>query len=100
MTNYPLQGYVANVEGVKVTVNIGPDVGVVLGTKFNVVEDKEPIVYKGKTLFRKPKPVAQIKITELESGFCMGRIVDQTRQVKIDDKIIETLKDFRDESKN
>ena len=98
ITNYPLQGYVANVEGAKITVNIGPDVGVVLGTKFNVVEDQEPIVYKGKTLFRKPKTVAQIKITELESGFCIGRIVKQTRQVKKDDKLIETIKDFREES--
>jgi tetratricopeptide (TPR) repeat protein len=100
MTTYPLQGYVANVEGANVTVNLGPDVGVVLGTKFNVVEDQEPIIYKGKKLFSKPKSVAQIKITKLESGFCIGRIVDQTRQVKIDDKLIETIKDFRDERKN
>ena len=98
ITNYPLQGYVVNVEGAKITVNIGPDVGVVLGTKFNVVEDQEPIVYKGKTLFRKQKTVAQIKITELESGFCIGRIVKQTRPVKKDDKLIETIKDFREES--
>jgi peroxiredoxin/Flp pilus assembly protein TadD len=99
MTNYPLQGYVANVEGANVTINIGTDVGVVLGTKFNIIEDQEPLVYKGKKLFRKPKPVAQIKITSLEPGFCLGRIVDQGRQVKIDDKLMETIKDFHDERK-
>jgi len=99
MTNYPLQGYVANIEGGMATINIGADVGVVLGTKFNVIEDQEPIVYKDKKLFRKPKPVAQIKITSLESGFCIGQIVDQGRQVKIDDKLMETIKDFHDERK-
>jgi len=100
MTNYPLQGYVANIEGSMATINIGADVGVVLGTKFNVIEDQEPIIYKDKKLLRKPKPVAQIKITSLEPGFCIGQIVDQGRQLKIDDKLMETIKDFRDESKD
>ena len=100
MTNYPLQGYVANIEGSMATINIGADVGVVLGTKFNVMEDQEPIIYKGKKLLRKPKPVAQIKVTSLEPGFCIGQIVDQGRQVKTDDKLMETIKDFRDESKD
>lgn len=99
MTNYPLQGYVAHIDGRNVTVNIGPNEGVVLGTKFNVIEDQEPIVYKGKKLPRRPKSVAQIKITKLESGFCIGKIVAQNRPLKVDDKLIETLKDFHDEGK-
>lgn len=100
MTSYPLKGYVAQVDGKNVTVNIGPSEGVVLGTRFNVIEDQEPIIYKGKKLPRRPKPVAQIKISKLESGFCIGKIVAQSRQVKVDDKLIETLKDFNDESNN
>lgn len=94
MTNYPLQGYVANVEGTDVTINIGPDVGVVLGTKFDVIEDQEPIIYKGKELLRKPKSVAQIEVTGLEAGFCTARIVNHIRRVKLDDKLKETIKDF------
>ena len=100
MTNYPLQGYVANIEGSMATINIDADEGVVLGTKFNVMEDQEPIIYKGKKLLRKPKPVAQIKVTSLEPGFCIGQIVDQDRLLKIDDKLMETIKDFRNESKD
>ena len=100
MTNYPLQGYIANIEDTNVTINIGPDVGVVLGAKFDVIEDQEPIIYKGKKLFRNPKSVAQIEVTGLEADFCTGRIVDQIRQVKMDDKLKETIKDSHYERKN
>jgi peroxiredoxin/Flp pilus assembly protein TadD len=94
--NYPLQGYVAEAGGTsaKVIINIGPDVGVVLGTKFDVIQDQPPIEYKGKTLHRKPKKIAQIKVTGLEKEFCYGQIVnaDPDIRVKKDDKVKETIK--------
>ena len=75
-------------------INLGPDMGVVLGTKFNVVEGQPPIEYGGRILHRKPKNIAQIKVTELEKDFCYGQILyaDPDIKVKKDDKLKETIK--------
>ena len=93
---YPLQGYVADAAGTsaKVVINIGPDVGVVPGTKFYVIQDQPPIKYGGKILHRKPKKIAQIEVTGLEEEFCYGQIVyaDPDIKVKKDDKVKETDK--------
>ena len=92
--NYPLQAYVVKATGAQVIINIGPDMGVVLGTKFDVVEDQPSIEYRGKILHPKPKKIAQIKVTGLEKDFCFGQIVyaDPDVRVKKDDRLKETIK--------
>jgi tetratricopeptide (TPR) repeat protein len=92
--NYPLQAYVVEATDAQVIINIGPDMGVVLGTNFDVVEDQPSIEYRGKILHREPKKIAQIKITGLEEDFCYGQVVyaDPDIKVKKDDKLKETIK--------
>ncbi len=92
MEDYPLQAYIMKVDGAYVNIAIGPDEGVVLGTKFNVIEEKEPTVFKGKTYYEDPIPVANIEVIEVKGNYCKGLIRNQKRPVKIEDKVKETIK--------
>jgi tetratricopeptide (TPR) repeat protein len=92
MEKYPLQAYIMKVDGAYVNIAIGPEDGVVLGTKFNVIEEQKPTVYKGKTYYEDPKPVANIEVIELKGDLCKGLIRSQKRPVNIDDKVKETIK--------
>ena len=92
MEKYPLQAYIMKVDGSHVNIAIGPDEGVVLGTKFNVIEEEEPTVFKGKTYYEDPIPVANIEVIEVKGNYCKGLIKNQKRPVKIEDKVKETIK--------
>ena len=50
MGEYPLQGFVVQVSGDQVLINLGTAQGMVEGTKMDVIEEAEPIVYKGRKL--------------------------------------------------
>jgi hypothetical protein len=89
--NYPLHAYVVKVTGQQALLNLGSKQGVVLGTKFNVIEEGEPIEYKGKKLHSEPSIVAQVEVTKVEPDFCYGKIKNQTRPVKRDDKLEENI---------
>jgi hypothetical protein len=80
------------VDGAYVNIAIGPEEGVVLGTKFNVIEEKEPTVFRGKTYYEDPIPIANIEVIEVKGNYCKGLIKNQKRPVKIEDKVKETIK--------
>ena len=92
--NYPLQAYVVDVTGQQVLLNLGSRQGVVLGTKFNVIEERKPIEYKGKKLYSEPGIVARVEVTKVEPDFCYANIKNQTRPIKRDDKLKESIDDL------
>jgi tetratricopeptide (TPR) repeat protein len=91
---YPLQGYVVQTRGDEVIINLGSKQGVVLGTKFEVIEEQEPIKYKGKLLRSAPKSVGQIEIVRVETDLSYARILNQERPFKTDDKVKEKIIDM------
>ena len=97
--NYPLHAYVVKVTGQQALLNLGSKQGVVLGTKFNVIEEGEPIEYKGKKLYSEPSIVAQVEVTKVEPDFCYAKIKNQTRPVKRDDKLEENIDDLTAKAK-
>lgn len=90
---YPLRGYVMKAEGSQAVINLGSNQGVVGGTKFEVVEEQEPVKYKGKLLSLAPKPIAQIEIVRVEPDVCHARILNQERPLKADDKVQEKIEE-------
>ena len=93
--NYPLQGYVVQISAdQQVMVNLGAKQGVVLGTKFDVIEEQAPVEYKGKLLRGAPKTVAQIEIVRVEPDLSYARILNQERTLKTDDKVKEKIVDL------
>ena len=91
---YPLQGYVVQARGQEVMVNLGSKQGVVLGTKFEVIEEQEPIKYKGKLLRSTPKAVGEIEVVRVEPDLCYTRVLNQERLIKADDKVREKIEDL------
>ncbi len=91
---YPLQGYVVHTKGDEVMINLGSKQGVVLGTKFEVIEEQEPIKYKGKLLHSAPKSVGQIEILRVEPDLSHARILNQERPFKTDDRVKEKIIDL------
>jgi tetratricopeptide (TPR) repeat protein len=91
---YPLQGYVVQATEDQVMINLGSKQGVVLGTKFEVLEEQKPIKYKGKLLRSSPKSFAQIEIVRVEPDLCYARILKQEKPLKSDDKVREKIEDI------
>jgi len=90
---YPLQGYVVQVLDSELMINLGAKQGVVLGTKFDVIEEQAPITYKGKLLHSAPKTIGQIEIVRVEPELSYARILNQERSLKADDKVKEKIVD-------
>ncbi|MEJ2040380.1 MAG: FlgT C-terminal domain-containing protein, partial [Desulfosarcinaceae bacterium] len=90
---YPLRGFVVQGDKDTVMLNLGKDQGVVTGSRFSVVETSEPIVYKGRTLNKAPKIIAELEVVEVEPDLCHARIVNKQRSLKADDKVQEILQD-------
>ena len=96
---YPLQGFVVQAKADEVLINLGSDQGVVLGSRFNVIEEQQPVEYKGKKLQGQQQVIGQIEITRVEPGLSYARIIRQTKPIKtdslikekIEEKIIQTL---------
>ncbi|HHO76982.1 MAG TPA: tetratricopeptide repeat protein [Deltaproteobacteria bacterium] len=93
MTTYPLQGYIINVTDEKAMVNLGADQGVVMGSRFTVIEEPEPIKYKGKTLRQAHKKIADLEVIQVDPDLSYCRILSTERQIVRDDKTIETIND-------
>ncbi len=89
MEKYPLRGFVAKVDGESVLLNLGAKQGVVKGTRFDVLEEGEGIVYKGKKLAAAPKAVAQMEVLSVEPEFSRARVTRKDRPLKQDDKVQE-----------
>lgn len=86
---YPLRAYVVEVRRDEVMINIGSDQGVVRGTRFDVVEEAEPVEYKGRKLKAAPKVVGELEVVRVEPGLAWCRIVSASRGLGRDDKIVE-----------
>jgi tetratricopeptide (TPR) repeat protein len=88
---YPLQGYIVQAEADQVMINLGSNQGVVMGTAFDVIEEKEPVKYKGKVLRGAPKTIARIEVTQVEPDLCFARITEKEKALEKDQKIRERL---------
>jgi hypothetical protein len=89
MEKYPLRGFVARVDGEEVLLNLGTKQGVVKGTRFDVLEEGEGVVYKGKKLAAAPKVVAQMEVLSVEPEFSRAKVTRKDRPLKQDDKVQE-----------
>jgi tetratricopeptide (TPR) repeat protein len=93
ISKYPLRGYLVKVTGDQAILNLGSKQGVVSGTKFDVLEEQEPIKYKGKALQSAPKAVGQVEVVRVEPDLCHVKILNQERPLKADDKIQERIEE-------
>lgn len=91
---YPLQGFVVQATGNEVMINLGSRQGVVLGTRFEVIEEQAPIKYKGRLLRGTPKAIGAIEVVRVEPDLSYARVLNQDRPFKTDDKIREKLTDL------
>jgi hypothetical protein len=91
VAGYPLRGFVVQVSGDQVLLNLGAAQGMVEGTRMDVIEETDPIVYKGRTLKGLPKVVAQLEVTRVETDLCHARIVKKERKLRADDKVRENV---------
>ena len=91
---YPLRGYVVKVNGDEAILNLGSKQGVVKGTRFAVLEEQEPIQYKGKTLAQAPKTVGEMEATKVEQDLAYVRISKRDRALKTDDKVQEKISEI------
>jgi hypothetical protein len=91
---YPLRGFVVEVQGDEALINIGEAQGVILGTRFEILDAPKTIQYKGKTLEGTAKPIGLIEVTAVEKEFCRGRITKKARALKRDDQVQEKIEAF------
>ncbi|OGP80602.1 MAG: hypothetical protein A2V86_16885 [Deltaproteobacteria bacterium RBG_16_49_23] len=91
ISKYPLRGYLVKVTGDQAILNLGSKQGVVSGTKFEVLEEQEPIKYKGKALQSAPRAIGQVEVVRVEPDLCHVKILNQERPLKADDKIQEKM---------
>ncbi len=88
---YPLKGYIVQVDGEQVIINLGARQGVVLGTKFQILGAPKIIKYKGKILKGSPMPIGEIEITKVEPDFCYGKITNKKAMPQKDNKVMEKI---------
>jgi tetratricopeptide (TPR) repeat protein len=91
ISKYPLRGYLVKVTGDQAILNLGSKQGVVSGTKFDVLEEQEPVKYKGKALQSAPRAIGQLEVVRVEPDLCHVKILNQERPLKTDDKIQEKM---------
>ncbi|NNF99288.1 MAG: tetratricopeptide repeat protein [Desulfobacteraceae bacterium] len=92
--HYPLQAFVVDIIGNQVLLNLGADQGVVLGTRFDVIEDKPAIEYRGKKMKPESAVVAQVEVVKLEKDFAYGHLKNTRRPIVRDDKLRENIDDI------
>ncbi len=91
MEKYPLQGFIVQVNGNQAVINIGEQQGVVMGTSFEVIEQGEAIVYKGRKLQGLAKTVARLEVVEVQPDMSVVSILDSERPLQQDDKVAEKI---------
>jgi tetratricopeptide (TPR) repeat protein len=91
ISKYPLRGFVVRGMGDQVMINLGAKQGVVVGTKFDAVEEQQPVTYKGKALQGGPKAFAELEVVKVEPDFSYAKVVKQERGPKTDDKVQEKV---------
>jgi tetratricopeptide (TPR) repeat protein len=98
MSEYPLQGFVVEVSGHKVLMNLGARQGVVLGAMFDVVEEKPVVEFKGKTFKPEALVVATVEVIQVEKEFAYASIKEQRRQIVAEDKLKESVRQLTGEA--
>lgn len=91
MTHYPMQAFVVEVTGNQVLMNLGAKQGVVAGALFDVIEEKPPVDYRGKQFHPEPAVMATVEVVKVNSDFAYAHIKAQRREVRVDDKLRESL---------
>ncbi|HSH69257.1 MAG TPA: tetratricopeptide repeat protein [Deferrisomatales bacterium] len=91
IAEYPLRGFVVRMDGDRALLNIGADHGVVLGTEFDILEESEPVEYKGKTLKGAPRSVAHLRVVSVEPGLCHAQVLEKERSLRQDDRVQERI---------
>jgi tetratricopeptide (TPR) repeat protein len=89
ISKYPLRGFVVKTVGDQVMINLGAKQGVVMGTKFEALEEQQPVTYKGKVLQGGPRIFAELEVVKVEPDFSYAKVVKQERGPKTDDKVQE-----------
>jgi tetratricopeptide (TPR) repeat protein/peroxiredoxin len=89
ISKYPLRGFVVKAVGDQVMINLGAKQGVVVGTKFEALEEQQPVTYKGKVLQSGPKAFAEVEVVKVEPDLSYAKVVKQERGPKTDDKVQE-----------
>ncbi len=101
VSQYPLQGYVVEVtDENQAIINIGLNHGVVLGTRFDVLEDVKPIKYKGKLLKMSGKSIGQMEVVQVEPDLSFARVIEKKRGFRKDDKVREKMEEAVVEEKD
>ena len=90
---YPLRGYIVQESGNEFMVNLGSNQGVVLGTKFDILEEPEPVKYKNKLLKAAPRSVAQAEVVRVEPDLCYVRVSKKERSLRTDDRVQEKIEE-------
>lgn len=88
---YPLRGYIVKSSGDQFVINLGSNQGVVTGTKFDVIEEMEPVKYKGKVLHSSPQTVALFEVVKVDPDLSYVQVISKARELKRDDKIQEKI---------
>jgi tetratricopeptide (TPR) repeat protein len=88
-TKYPLRGYVVQTAGERILLNLGQKQGITIGIKFDVLEESEPIKYKGKVLQGSAKSVAQIEVVQVEKDLCYAKVLSGKTRINRDAKVQE-----------
>ena len=91
LNRYPLQGYIVQVDGDEVMVNLGSSQGVSSGSSFEVIEEGQPVTYKGKVLRSSPKSMGKLEVVRVEPDYCIARILEKQRSFARDDKVKEIM---------
>ncbi len=91
MEKYPLRGYVVDVSGDRVMLNLGSNHGVVAGTAFDVIEDPKPLKFKGKELQREPQVVARIRVERVEPDVSICKVEKREKEFKAEAKVEERI---------
>ena len=97
MGEYPLQGFVVQVSGHEVLMNLGSKQGVVMGALFDVVEDQPAVEFKGKVLKAEAAVMATIEVVRVEAEFAYAQIKEQRRQIAVEDKLRENIRVLKGE---
>ncbi len=87
---YPLRGYVVEVTGDQVMLNIGARQGVVPGTRFEVLEKGGVIIYKGRKLRKRASRIGLVEVVSVEPDLSYARIIKSSRPLRRDDMVQET----------
>lgn len=91
ISKYPLRGYLVRVSPDSAMINLGSRQGVVVGTRFDVVEEGETMQYKGRALRSSTKSVGQVEVTRVEPDIAHVKVISRQRIFNADDKIQERV---------